>query len=95
MVIGTECARAKPIGSLPRGHAPRRRRRRVRSWRLRTTPRGRHPIAAGIPTVGVTTSQPSSALEGVGVSLCVKNFAEERLMLALESRGSREDGSGA
>ena len=49
----------------------------------------------GARTFDALAVRPSSALEAVGVSLCVKNFAEERLMLALESRGSREDGSGA
>ena len=97
VVIGTECARAKPHpdpyleGMRLLGAADA-----SRCVAFEDSPAGATAaVAAGIPTVGVTTSQPASALENVGVSLCVMNFAEERLMLALESRGSREDGSGA
>jgi len=40
-------------------------------------------VAAGIPTVGVMTSQPRAALEAAGASLCVLDFAAPELMLAL------------
>ena len=97
VVIGTECARAKPCPDpylegmrlVGAGDASR-------CVAFEDSPAGATAaVAAGIPTVGLLTSQPASALEGVGVSMCVKNFADVGLMRALESAGSREDGGGA
>jgi beta-phosphoglucomutase-like phosphatase (HAD superfamily) len=97
VVIGTECARAKPCPDpylegmrlVGAGDASR-------CVAFEDSPAGATAaVAAGIPTVGLLTSQPTSALEGVGVSMCVKNFADVGLMRALESAGSREDGGGA
>lgn len=41
-------------------------------------------VAAGIPTVGIMTSQPREALEGAGASLCVRDFTAPELMAALQ-----------
>jgi phosphoglycolate phosphatase-like HAD superfamily hydrolase len=40
-------------------------------------------VAAGAPSVGVTTSQSPAALFGAGASLCVTDFADARLEEAL------------
>ena len=36
-------------------------------------------VAAGIPTVGITSSQAEETLRSVGCSLCVEDFSSEAL----------------
>ena len=50
------------------------------AWRSRDSPTGMAAaVAAGAPSVGVTTSQSPAALFGAGASLCVADFADARL----------------
>ncbi len=47
----------------------------------------RAAVAAGIPTVGVLTSQAADTLTQAGAALCVADFADAGLMAFLEQRG--------
>jgi HAD superfamily hydrolase (TIGR01509 family) len=86
LVIGTECARAKPFPEpyleglrLVGCDDPRR------CVAFEDSPTGMAAaVAAGIPTVGVMTSQSKEALEGAGASLCVMDFQDANLMASLE-----------
>ena len=51
--------------------------------RTAASPPRERAVAAGAPSVGVTTSQSPAALFGAGASLCVADFADARLGEAL------------
>ena len=85
LVIGTECARAKPFpdpyleGMRLLGATDP-----ARCVAFEDSPTGMAAaVAAGAPSVGVTTSQSPAALFGAGASLCVADFADARLGEAL------------
>jgi HAD superfamily hydrolase (TIGR01509 family) len=85
LVIGTECARAKPFpdpyleGMRLLGATDP-----ARCVAFEDSPTGMAAaVAAGAPSVGVTTSQSPAALFGAGASLCVTDFADARLGEAL------------
>jgi len=85
LVIGTECARAKPFpdpyleGMRLLGATDP-----ARCVAFEDSPTGMAAaVAAGAPSVGVTTSQSPAALFGAGASLCVTDFTDARLGEAL------------
>ena len=85
LVIGTECARAKPF---PDPYLEGMRLLGVtdptRCVAFEDSPTGMAAaVPAGAPAVGITTSQSPAALFGAGASLCIADFADARLDEAL------------
>ena len=81
LVIGTECERSKPN---PDPYLEGLRRVGVNDptacVAFEDSPAGaRSAVAAGIPTVGITSSQAEETLRSVGCSLCVEDFSSEAL----------------
>lgn len=88
VVIGTECARAKPF---PDPYAEGMRlagidaRDAQRCVAFEDSPTGiASACAAGIPTVGVMTSQTQFVLEKAGASVCIVDFEDAKLWAALD-----------
>jgi len=94
VVLGEECARAKPhpdpylraielIGVRPH-----------ESLVVEDSPAGlRAAVAAGVPAVGITTGQPREVLLEAGACLLIEDFYE-LLAVALEHEGSGSSSSG-
>eukprot|EP00270_Netrium_digitus_P014739 TRINITY_DN5079_c0_g1_i1.p1 TRINITY_DN5079_c0_g1~~TRINITY_DN5079_c0_g1_i1.p1 ORF type:complete len:309 (+),score=85.48 TRINITY_DN5079_c0_g1_i1:228-1154(+) len=88
LVIGSECQRAKPYpdpyleGMRLLGVAAHE------AFALEDSPSGtRAAVAAGLPCVGVLTSQPPSSLLAVGAAMVVTNFLDPVLWQELEADG--------
>lgn len=88
LVIGTECARAKPHPDpYLRGMELVGATDASRCVAFEDSPTGLGAaVAAGVPTVGVLTAQPRHALEAAGASLCVGDFTAPELLAALEGK---------
>ena len=85
LIIGAECERAKPfpdpylIGLQKLGI------RAEEAFAVEDSPAGmRAAVAAGLPCVGVLTSQQEAVLTGVGASICVKDYDDAALWKLLE-----------
>jgi HAD superfamily hydrolase (TIGR01509 family) len=85
VVIGTECARAKPFPDpYLEGMRLLGAKDPSRCVAFEDSPTGMAAaVAAGLPAVGVTTSQSPDSLFNAGASLCVADFADDGLLEAL------------
>ena len=85
VVIGTECARAKPFPDpYLEGMRLLGAKDPSRCVAFEDSPTGMAAaVAAGLPAVGVTTSQSPDSLFDAGASLCVADFADDGLLEAL------------
>ena len=80
VIIGPECKRAKPfpdpylLGLQELGI------RAEEAFAVEDSPAGmKAALAAGLPCVGVLTSQKESVMNKVGASICVKDYDDEAL----------------
>jgi HAD superfamily hydrolase (TIGR01509 family) len=85
VVIGTECARAKPFPDpYLEGMRLLGAKDPSRCVAFEDSPTGMAAaVASGLPAVGVTTSQSPDSLFNAGASLCVADFADDGLLQAL------------